>query len=353
MHPYRYSHLRKFIYLPNNEKKEDFTGFGPTNSRIMGLGGLTGFELLHPYAALSVATGNFPPDLALDAFDCWNLFSVMEMVARTSDRKEIILEIDKLHPKVFFNGTPCIRSADIIRYEAALRETIERWIATPSYKNIMASVTSALSGAIEKQVKVMETSYAEKSPYARDEYQQSLLPLLDRLNSADALPAIVFHYDRNGIECLAQELLASLESAERRWKNTSSAWQMKLDAWQKWQGSSKLRRKEEDKRMKLRGKGREEEIRENEGSWLDSFDPGKPFPQFSFQSVRSKIAGQELEDDLATLTKWNDIPIWMVDCLRRGIGIHHSGLNRRLRQLVETLFRGGTLRVVIATGISV
>ena len=188
VHPYRYSHLRKFIYLPNNEKAEDFTGFGPTNSRMSGLEGLAGLEALHPYAALSVVTGKFPPDLALDASDCWNLFSIMKTVARTSGDKEIIEEVDKLRPEVFFNRTPCIKGADTVRYEAALRKTIEQWIDTPSYKNLIASVTSALSCAIEKQVAVMETSYAKKSPYARNQYQQSHLPLLNRLNSADALP---------------------------------------------------------------------------------------------------------------------------------------------------------------------
>ena len=91
-------------------------------------------------------------------------------------------------------------------------------------------------------------------------------------------------------------------------------------------------------------------IRDNEGSWLESFDPETPLPQFSFQSARSKKSGQELNADLADLRRWNDIPEWIVSCLRRGIGVHHSGLNRKVRQLVETFFRAGTLRVVIATG---
>lgn len=283
VHPYRYSHLRKYIFLPNNERMEDFTGFQSSNSRIS-LASFSGVEALHPYAALAVATGTFPPDLALDASDCWDLFSIMDSVARASKHDDIIGEVEKLRPKVFFGKTECIKSADIIKYEAALRKVIERWIESPSCKGIMASVTLALGGTIDKQVGIMEKSFGDKSPYDRNEYQKSLLPLLDRLNSADALPALVFHYDRHGIECLAQELVSALEAAEKVWKEGSSAWQSRMETWQEWQAQAKTRQKQEDKIMKsIKGRIKEEMIRDNEPSWLESFDPETPLPQFSFQ----------------------------------------------------------------------
>lgn len=331
---------------------EDFRGLQLSNSRT-NFASCNEIEVLHPYAALAVATGTFPPDLALDAADCWDLFSVMDSVARASKRNDIISEVEKLHPEMFFKKTECIRSADTIKYEAALRKVVERWIASPSCKDIRASIILALGGRIDNQVEIMEKSFGDKSPYARSEYQKTLLPLLDRLNSADSLPALVFHYDRHGIECLAQELVSALENAEKDWKEGNSAWQTKFATWQEWQSQAKIRQKQEDKLMKsVKGRNKEEMIRDKEGSWLESFDPEAPLPQFSFQSPRSKKSGQELEADVADLTRWNDIPEWVVGCLRRGIGVHHSGLNRKLRQLVETLFRAGTLRVVIATGAS-
>jgi len=342
--------LRKYVFLPNSERTEDFTGFQPSNSRTS-LASLNGIEVLHPYAALAVATGSFPPDLALDASDCWDLFSVMDSVARASKRDDIIEEVKELRPELVFKKTECIKAADTIEYEAALRRVVEGWIASPSCKDIMASVTLALGGKIDKQAGIMEKSFGGKSPYARDEYQKSLLPLLDQLNSADALPALIFHYDRNGIECLAQELVSALEAAEKVWKEGNPAWQSKLTTWQEWQGQAKIRQKQEDKAMKsVKGRSKDEMIRDKEGSWLESFDPEAPLPQFSFQSAKAKKSGQELEDDIADLSRWKDIPEWIVSCLRRGIGVHHSGLNRKVRQLVETLFRAGTLRVVIATG---
>ena len=175
---------------------------------------------------------------------------------------------------------------------------------------------------------------------------------MNQLNSADALPALVFHFNRHDIECLAQELVSALETSEKVWKEGTWAWQMKFTTRQEWQGQAKLKQKQEDKIMKsVKGRSKEDMIRDKEGSYLERFDPEVPLPQFSFQSARSTKSGQEIEADIANLMRWNYIPDWTVNCLRRGIGIHHSGLNRKLRQLVEPLFRAGTLRVVIATGV--
>lgn len=44
------------------------------------------------------------------------------------------------------------------------------------------------------------------------------------------------------------------------------------------------------------------------------------------------------------------LPEWLTLGLQRGIGVHHAGMNRKYRQVVEMLFRKGYLRVVVATG---
>jgi superfamily II RNA helicase len=50
-------------------------------------------------------------------------------------------------------------------------------------------------------------------------------------------------------------------------------------------------------------------------------------------------------DDLLFL----DMDPWIINALRRGVGVHHSGMPRRYRVLVENLYRRGVLRVVIST----
>lgn len=301
-------HLRKFVYLPNKSRQELFTGFISPDHRKQ----IKGFESVHPYAALAVATGTFPPDLALDSSDCWDLFSVMDSVATKCKREDIIKEVRKLRPDIYFKDTLYVKTADMIKYEASLRKTMERWIEMPIYKDLVAGVISALGGQIDRQVKVMETSHVDTSPYTREEYGRSLLPLLNQLNSADKLPALVFNFDRDGIEKLAQELINSLEAAENEWKAGDTKWQKKFKKWQKWEGDAKARQKREDAKAKSsKSKTAEDEAREKEGSGLDTFDPNKPQPQFSFHSPRAKVAGQELEDDIADLTRWNDLPSWL------------------------------------------
>jgi ATP-dependent RNA helicase DDX60 len=315
---------------------------------------MPGFDAVHPYAALAAATGIFPPDLQLDAADCWDLYSVIASVARRMEQPDVFKEVSELRPEIFFKSTPYIKIVDVIKYESALRQTIEKWIASPTYKDVLHGVTSALGKTIERQVTDMEKRYGDQSPYNVLEYQKSLLSLLDELNSADALPALVFHFDRHGIECIAQELAEALIMAEEKFKSTDTTWQQKNDVWLKWKAQAKARAKQEQLKLKAaKSREKEEMARDKEKSWLDDFDPEKPLLQFTFQSIRSKTASQELEDHIKDLERWDNITDWMATCLRRGIGIHHSGLNRKYRQLVETLFRAGTLRVVIATGISI
>lgn len=65
---------------------KEFCGFEVTGRRT-NLEHLSGLKAIHPYAALSVVKKVFPPDLSLDASDCWKLFSVMESVVRTNNQK--------------------------------------------------------------------------------------------------------------------------------------------------------------------------------------------------------------------------------------------------------------------------
>jgi hypothetical protein len=122
----------------------------------MPLENMPGLGAVHPYAALAAATGNFPPDLQLEAADCWDLYSVMASVAQRIEQPEVFKEVSKLRPEIFFKSTPYIKIVDVIRYESALRTTIEKWIALPIYKDVLNVVTSTLGKEIEKQMTDME-----------------------------------------------------------------------------------------------------------------------------------------------------------------------------------------------------
>ena len=77
----------------------------------------------------------------------------------------------------------------------------------------------------------------------------------------------------------------------------------------------------------------------------DSIDP-----DFSFAGRVRVLSPQELREliQVATVGMEDDHPLKRA--LLRGIGVHHSGLPTKYRQVVEILFRCHYLRVVIATG---
>lgn len=79
-----------------------------------------------------------------------------------------------------------------------------------------------------------------------------------------------------------------------------------------------------------------------------SFDPDAPVTGFHFADT-AKLTDSEFEG-YATQLHHGDVPEKMIAALRRGIGVHHAGLNRKYRQVCEILFRKRYLRVVIATG---
>ena len=84
--------------------------------------------------------------------------------------------------------------------------------------------------------------------------------------------------------------------------------------------------------MKANKKAAEDPQFAKEASWEASFDPDDPNPQFSF--LGSKASKEHLEAAITDLS-WTSTPPWVMDALRRGIGIHHSGMNKHYRTAVE------------------
>ncbi|KAG8349264.1 hypothetical protein FVEN_g12521 [Fusarium venenatum] len=92
-------------------------------------------------------------------------------------------------------------------------------------------------------------------------------------------------------------------------------------------------------------------VREESGEEIsrwESFEPEAPLDQFSFADM-TKMQQRDFDDLVYSMGR-DKVESWLIDALRRGLGVHHAGMNRRYRQIVEMLFRRGYLRVVVATG---
>lgn len=68
----------------------------------------------------------------------------------------------------------------------------------------------------------------------------------------------------------------------------------------------------------------------NSSRWA-SFDPLAPIGEFSFAD-KTKLGTAEFEEMLQSLVGQH-VPQYFLDGLRRGIGVHHAGMNRRYRQI--------------------
>lgn len=333
MHQQRYSDLRKFVYVPP-PATTPFEGLDRT-SRFRTLEFGEGMVGVHPVAALRNASGGMPDDLALEPRDCLQLYWALVKAAN----EEWKLPEDLDYKVVFgIKGTE-IKKQHVVVWETALKTLVKAWMKDPA--SPFAKVVDILAG--EKKVVVPERKEEEDPAAAdapadvrRDKYlHENTLKLLHSLHTSNALPAILFNYERKPCEDLCETLCNQLEAAETKWRETNPKWTSTVKAWEAYMASKSARGAKVAKISKPEaGQTKNDMIRdagELESSYLDRFDPKYPSAEFSFADTK-KQGVTELENDINDLIKWG-IPEMLVNAFKRGIGVHHTGLNRYLSTL--------------------
>lgn len=167
---------------------------------------------------------------------------------------------------------------------------------------------------------------------------QTALPLLTDLLERNALPAILFNFDRSKCELIAKTIFNRLQQAETSWKRTNSKWRSLIEGYEKWNASKNTKPPKESKSKKsndtagerLSRTDVERESAEREGSRYEFFNPNAPCEEFSFADLQ-KVENSEMEDYFKKL-EWKGVAPWLILALKRGIGIHHAGMNRKYRQ---------------------
>ena len=360
-HQHRYSDLRKFVFSP--PKRFAFRGLADCVSfATLGLDGLEGLAHIHPVASLINKSRGIPDDLSLEARDCLSLYQSMSR----HQTKEF-----PVNPALCLShkGSPqVIRKADIIEWEASLKNLLKAWMVNDRspFDKVHEDLSRSLdvTNNIDEQVSkgtVADRLHDDMAIINPDDLYATTLPLLCKLHGRNALPAIFFNYDRHKCEGICKVLIRNLMEAETQWKKSSPAWKAKLAGFEKWKiEQAKTAGKRQTKKLPLKkGKGNDDDDVSSKMDRLQdaasddlnpyaSFDPDAPVDGFHFAS-RSKADASELSTYYGQL-KYRDLPGWLTDGLQRGIGVHHAGMNRKYRQVVEILFRKGYLRVVIATG---
>ena len=361
-HKHRYSDLRKFVHSP--PQTFSFRGLTDRPSfATLGLDGVESLTFIHPVASLVNKSRGMPDDFSLEARDCLLLWKAM----KRHETKDFPVD-SSLHPSQNHAMPEIIRKADVISWEQALKSLLKGWMADHDspFDKVLEEFQTAMESARSPSQQTSKGSLAgvkadEMETIDPDNLYQTTLPLLCKLHERDALPAIFFNYDRHRCEGMCKAILDRLATAETKWKETSPSWKAKLSGWERWKrDQSKMGPKKTVKTSsKKKGKGEDDEdpsskadkmldATSNEPSPYASFDPEAPVDGYHF-AAGHKVETSELKGYFDQMKRRGIAP-WLMEALTRGIGIHHAGMNRKYRQVVEMLFRKGYLRVVIATG---
>jgi len=227
-----------------------------------------------------------------------------------------------------------------------------------------AAVLDAAGGDLSKMTK--GTSYMQAA---------TLFRLCRSLDQVECLPAIFFNFSRKEIERMLQRLVQELKDQQtNKYYGTEEAayrskkimekrladYKAKQEAFEQ---AQKMRASKKQEATAARKDGEGEGRGANKGEAVDvsedmmMAEPEPPIDiadeidmEFSFHSPKALGQWQEdIEEQLRDL-KHKGTPDFLVDGLRRGVGMHHEGCKTSYKQTVEILFRRGYLRVVFATG---
>ncbi|KAI9511439.1 P-loop containing nucleoside triphosphate hydrolase protein [Russula earlei] len=336
-YPHRYSHLRKFAYFPQLlSNDQPFRGLDSERPRVE----MTRF--IHPVSTLSFA-GSMPPDLSLETADLLHVYEVL-----TSQN---IADAERLDPTAFFSRDTFIRQKDVLRYEADVKNVLARLVAAPNALDPSSPLQQMVKEVEDPLLKETPKSLLNTAP-SPSVFFSGLIHLLSELQATNGLPALLFNFDRHKCLLMATHLLNTLEEAEELWRVQSPEWKLKVAKWEAWKARQKKNGRVAHKAAARKRNPDEDDIppsqQDQHHSWESYFDPQDPSPRFSFAGA-SSYSKEELREDVASLS-WTSTPGFLFEALRRGIAVHHSGMNKTYRVLVERLFRLGFLRVVIATG---
>ena len=109
-----------------------------------------------------------------------------------------------------------------------------------------------------------------------------------------------------------------------------------MRAYESWQAGAKQRQKQRARAAKQRPtEGDSPQSTAAETSWEASFDPSEPSKDFSFAGNYVNVSKEDVDNEIARLARWSGTDERILAALKRGIGIHHAGINKAYRALVE------------------
>jgi len=323
-HRHRYNDLRKFYYNAAVQHPSNFiddgTIFGGLDKAPAGahlgipkLDDIPRFQFIHPIAALSESDDHLPDDLALESRDCYTLWHAMVNVQNAKYPVPENLEPTSRR----FPGI--INKVDVIQWEEALKCTLRTWLRDRG--SPMAKLLDFLRRSNANVSTRGGSKPKELTPQGNDTMQ-----LLSDLHNVNALPALLFNYDRQMCNHLCERLVNILEVGEDHYRQTSLEWKRKVE--EKESFDKGKRRVKIPK--KIAADNLEDPRNIPDSASIEYFDPKEPIQEFIFADP-SKCPKEELNRELQEL-RCAEVSAVFIRALQRGIGVHHAGLSRTLRE---------------------
>ena len=366
-HDHRHSDLRKYLYESNTTASDLSNGLPAVSAlagETFGLDTVASMKRIHPIGSLVHPQRGVPSDLSLESSDCLVLWQTMQK--HQTDSHTVPAD---LAPAAFFGSAMPVK-ADIIAWGAALKSLLTDWMVdreTSPFTKVIDDLRRNLQPARDVSTETQSLEPITKSDRTPNQLLNSTLPMLCDLRASNALPAILFNYNRAVCEDIASHILDQLLDAEDRFKANDAAWQNKMTQYRQWEKLAPAREKAmkqaDQKSKKKKGKGEDKDEDRDAGgskadraqtasalsdSFFETFDPDAPFDGYSFANIK-KSDSQLMEESIRQFKRVG-ISDRLIQAFRRGICVHHAGMNRFYRQAVEMFFRRGFLTVVVATG---
>eukprot|EP00746_Dinoflagellata_sp_MGD_P125685 gnl/MRDRNA2_/MRDRNA2_60514_c0_seq1.p1 gnl/MRDRNA2_/MRDRNA2_60514_c0~~gnl/MRDRNA2_/MRDRNA2_60514_c0_seq1.p1 ORF type:complete len:1869 (+),score=477.09 gnl/MRDRNA2_/MRDRNA2_60514_c0_seq1:406-5607(+) len=328
---------------------------------------------VHPFCCLleeAVREDGFASDFTMTPSEVYELYNAC---VRILGKQTKVFE--ELKPAKFFSNVTAgyLTKKVVIQWEGQMKCDIEKLMKEGTITSeLFHEILSALGRRELEEVDDKEDGVTSKGP----SYMQPavIFDLCKKLDKSQNLPAIIFNFHRTEInqmlKGLCEEMLnlqrhkyygteeaeyRTKEIMKRRWAD----YERKHKQWEAAQKQGKSQ-KSAGGGEEISGEGKEGRSGKQEVEEFDDDKEDEPIPptdiaedidpEFTFHSPKALGQWQEDIEEMFKELHFQKTPKYLVDALRRGIGMHHEGCKTKYREKVEVLFRRGFLRVVFATG---
>ncbi|KXS22131.1 hypothetical protein M427DRAFT_165646 [Gonapodya prolifera JEL478] len=253
--------------------------------------------------------------------------------------------LHRMQPDAYFPSKHRVSRKEVRQYERDLKVIFLSWLRDPQTERWCYDVVKTLR--IDETFRICDDAAANW-----EAFRNSVLDLALQLRDEDKLPAIYFCFDRNLCNAMAQNLNKELEDRQekKRAQNASlvkkaQARKEQLDRQAKAKRDLAAKQTQPQTRKAAANAEQQDVLEPALAALLADVDP-----EFSFRGRNHGVSDEDFQEITKAARRIYPSNSPLMVALKRGIGVHHAGCNKKYTEVVEVLLRRRYLTVVFATG---